>query len=119
MTTADDGWMPASRFWLGELLHLLGEVYGKDGLPYDCVIAAKTGKPGDGLAAAAQEGESSMTLTSHFERGQRVQTHPATGTWMKGDRYGTVVKRSSKYVTVHMDRSGRVLRFLPDNLMAA
>ena len=36
---------------------------------------------------------------------------------MKGDRYGT--KRSSKYVTVHMDRSGRVLRFLPDNLMAA
>ena len=50
MTTADDGWMPASRFWLGELLHLLGEVYGKDGLPYDRVINAKTGKPGDGLA---------------------------------------------------------------------
>ena len=54
-----------------------------------------------------------MTLTSHFERGKRVQTHPATGTWMKGDRYGTVVKRSSKYVTVHMDRSGRVLRSCP------
>lgn len=51
--------------------------------------------------------------------GQRVQAHPATDSWMRGDRYGEVVKvirRSRTVVVVRMD-SGRVVRFHPSNLM--
>lgn len=47
----------------------------------------------------------------------RVQAHPATDTWMRGDRYGVVEKIGRKYVHVRMDRSGRTLRFLPVNLL--
>ena len=45
--------------------------------------------------------------------GLRVQIHPATDTWMMGDRYGVIVKTGRKYVYVHMDRSGRTKKFLP------
>lgn len=51
-----------------------------------------------------------------FQVGQRVQTHPATDVWMRGDRYGTVVRVGRKYVHVALDRSERTLRFLPENL---
>jgi len=53
-----------------------------------------------------------------FRPGERVQTHPATDTWMRGDRYGTVIKHSKLGVYVAMDRSGRKLRFHPDNLIS-
>lgn len=49
----------------------------------------------------------------------RVQTHPTTDAWMRGDRYGNAVKVGRTYVHVHMDRSGRTLRFLPDNIDSA
>ena len=48
--------------------------------------------------------------------GTRVESHPATNAWIFGDRYGVVVKVGRKYVHVKMDRSGRVLRFTPDNV---
>lgn len=51
-----------------------------------------------------------------FKVGQRVQTHPATDAWMQGDRYGAVVGLGVKYIRVKMDRSGRTLKFCPDNL---
>lgn len=47
---------------------------------------------------------------------QRVELHPATDAWMRGDRYGIVVKTGRKYVHVRMDRSGRVLRVPADRL---
>lgn len=45
--------------------------------------------------------------------GTRVELHPATDAWMRGDRYGTVVGVGRKYVHVRMDRSSLVRRVLP------
>lgn len=49
--------------------------------------------------------------------GDRVQAHPATDTWMRGDRYGTVSKIGRKHIHVKMDRSERTIRFTPHNLL--
>ncbi len=49
--------------------------------------------------------------------GTRVEAHPATDTWMMGDRYGEIVKVGTRFVHVKMDRSGRTLRFTPNNLL--
>jgi hypothetical protein len=38
---------------------------------------------------------------------------------MQGDRYGTVVGFRKGAVRVKLDRSGRTLRFHPDNLLPA
>jgi len=43
--------------------------------------------------------------------GSRVQAHPACDCWMRGDRYGTVVRITSKSIHVKMDRSGRTRKF--------
>ena len=52
-----------------------------------------------------------------FKAGDRVQAHPATDVWMRGDRYGTVKAVGRQYVTVSMDASGRTLKFLPASLL--
>ena len=52
-----------------------------------------------------------------FRIGQRVQAHPATDTWMRGDRYGDVAKITRTHIHVKMDRSGRTIRFAPPNLL--
>lgn len=52
-----------------------------------------------------------------FKTRERVQAHPATDVWMRGDRYGTVEMVGRKYVHVKMDRSGRTLKFTEDNLI--
>lgn len=50
------------------------------------------------------------------QTGKRVQLHPATDQWMRGDRYGEIVSetRHSKsrglYVMVKMDKSGRTIK---------
>lgn len=54
-----------------------------------------------------------------YRVGQRVQAHPATDTWMRGDRYGTVERVGRLYIRVRMDRSGHLKRFTPDNLLDA
>lgn len=40
--------------------------------------------------------------------GQRVELHPATDVWMRGDRYGVIehIMRGSEYARVRFDRSG-------------
>ena len=48
-----------------------------------------------------------------------VQAHPATDTWMRGDRFGTIERIGRKYIHVRMDKSGRLVRFTPDNLLEA
>lgn len=68
-----------------------------------------------------------------MDKGQRVELHPATDDWMRGDRFGTVIGygRKREYVDtftkersmvrpirVKLDKSGRVRRFHPDNLIA-
>jgi len=57
-----------------------------------------------------------MTVAD-FTPGQTVQAHPATDTWMRGDRAGTVERVGRKRVVVRMWRSGRLLSFLPCNLL--
>jgi len=49
--------------------------------------------------------------------GQRVQLHPATDAWMRGERYGTVVTLGRTLVHVRMDVSGRTLTFPPGLLI--
>ena len=51
-----------------------------------------------------------------FTRGQRVQLHPGTDAWMRGDRYGEIVKINKKSVRVKLDKSGRVRNASPANL---
>ncbi|AKU45338.1 hypothetical protein MADRUGA_48 [Mycobacterium phage Madruga] len=52
-----------------------------------------------------------------FEKDDRVKAHPATDVFMAGDVYGTVVNIGHKYIHVLMDRSGKVRRFAPENLI--
>lgn len=54
--------------------------------------------------------------------GSSVQLHPATGRWMRGDRYGIVVKRGrtvcgNRAWWVKMDRSGETVRVVEANLI--
>ena len=59
-------------------------------------------------------------LTATWKLGQRVQLHPATDAWMRGDRYGSVVKTARcSYVHVRMDTSKKIRRVHPDNLLPA
>jgi hypothetical protein len=56
-----------------------------------------------------------------FRVGDRVQTHPATDSWMAGDRYGTVVAIRPRHgiprYSVDLDRSGKTVLFHPNNLL--
>lgn len=46
----------------------------------------------------------------------RVEVHPATDSWMRGDRYGEVVAVGRVLVHVRMDRSETVRQFSPENI---
>lgn len=52
-----------------------------------------------------------------FAVGDRVKSHPGTDRFMMGDVYGTVKRIGRKIVHVHMDRSGKTVRFSPNNLI--
>jgi len=61
----------------------------------------------------------------------RAQMHPATDCWMEGDRYGTVIGYgrkityrttgglavTNKPLRVRLDKSGRVIRVHPDDIL--
>lgn len=55
--------------------------------------------------------------------GKRVQLHPATDQWMRGDKYGEIVsetrhsKRGELYVMVKMDKSGRTIKVYDRDLL--
>jgi hypothetical protein len=55
-------------------------------------------------------------LTTDFQVGDRVETHPATDYWMMGARFGTVIKIGRKMVHVQLDRIDRVRTIHPRNL---
>lgn len=46
----------------------------------------------------------------------RVEIPAHTDSWMRGDRFGTVVALGPVYARVYMDRSGAVLRFRAEDL---
>ena len=47
----------------------------------------------------------------------RVQLHPATDLWMRGARYGEVVKLGTKYAHIKLDATGKIVHISPDNLI--
>ena len=51
-----------------------------------------------------------------FCKGQRVELHPATDSWMRGDRFGTVEKLGRKFIYVRMDASNRLRKTAPRNI---
>ena len=59
---------------------------------------------------------SDSAAVGDFDVGERVELHPATDTWMRGDKYGDVVRLGYKYVHVKLDKSGRTLALSPRNL---
>lgn len=66
-------------------------------------------------AVSAMAGGLDYTVRD-FQQGQRVQLHPATDRWMRGDRYGQIMKIGTKALHVKLDRSGQTVRFAPRNL---
>lgn len=52
-----------------------------------------------------------------FTVGERVQLHPATDLWMRGARYGSVVKIGRLLVSVRLDATDRTVNMHPDNLL--
>jgi hypothetical protein len=53
---------------------------------------------------------------SDFQVNDRIEFHPATDMWMRGARFGTVVKIGRKLLTVHVDHLGRTVRVAPENI---
>lgn len=55
-----------------------------------------------------------------YTTGTRVELHPATDAWMRGDRWGDIVavscRRGRVVYSVRMDVSGRVLRVSQGNI---
>jgi ribosomal protein L21E len=60
------------------------------------------------------------TIPHDFAVGDRIQMHPATDAWMRGDRYGEVVKllRGGAY-KVKLDVSGLTKTVTPENIYGA
>jgi hypothetical protein len=72
-------------------------------------------RPDDALGGAAALSEAPMTPP---RVGQRVELHPATDHWMRGDRYGVVTGvREDSTVDVALDKSRRIIRFRPDDIL--
>jgi hypothetical protein len=46
-----------------------------------------------------------------FKLNDRVQLHPCTDSWMRGDRFGEVVKVGRLACTVKLDKSGKKSAF--------
>jgi hypothetical protein len=51
-----------------------------------------------------------------FQKGMRVQMHPATDLFMRGARYGTVTRVTNTYVCVRLDKLAYAIRFYPREL---
>lgn len=51
-----------------------------------------------------------------FIVGARVELHPATDLWMRGDRYGTVTKLGRLFVHVRLDKSERTVLINTHNI---
>lgn len=52
----------------------------------------------------------------YFQPGDRVELHPATDHWMRGDRYGTVQAVPGIMIRVKLDKSGKTFPLHSDNL---
>ena len=53
---------------------------------------------------------------SDFKVGDRVELHPGTDLWMRGNRFGMVEVIGKRYVHVRMDRSGGIYSTTPRHI---
>jgi hypothetical protein len=60
-----------------------------------------------------------MRTVNDFKIGDRVALHPASDMWMRGAKFGEVVKVGRKLVHVNLDAINRVVRLHPINLKVA
>lgn len=74
-------------------------------------LRARTGVPGGALSGSGFH----HTRAKEFQVGQRVQLHPGTNSWMRGDRYATVTKVGKSRVHVTTDH-GSKLSLVPSRL---
>lgn len=51
-----------------------------------------------------------------FRVGDRVELHPGTDLWMRGARYGTVMRIGRDKLTVNVDQLRRDVRVAPRNI---
>lgn len=61
-------------------------------------------------------GNQGNLFLSQFEAGDSVETLPHTDDFMRGDRYGMVTKVGHTYVSVSLNKSGKIKRFSPENI---
>lgn len=59
-----------------------------------------------------------MYTITDFKPGDRVELHPATDLWMRGARYGNVVRIGQKLLHVKLDMLNRArpIRVAPTNV---
>lgn len=57
------------------------------------------------------------TITAGYSVKDRVQIHPATDRWTRGDRYGEIERVTKTRLHVRMDRSKQLVTFHPDNIL--
>ena len=88
------------------------------------IVPTRLNKPSRLASHRKTSGKASMRRRRNgdapFLVGDRVELHPATDRWMRGDRYGEVVYVNVKKgtATVLLDKSGKRLRFRFENLMS-
>jgi hypothetical protein len=58
-----------------------------------------------------------MQTLRDLKVGQRVQLHPATDRWMRGDRWGVVYKLGRKYAELVMEVSGHHVKVSPEDIL--
>jgi len=52
-----------------------------------------------------------------FRKDSRVELHPGTDRWIMGDRFGEVLGvTKAGLIRVKLDKSGKTLKFKPENL---
>ena len=71
---------------------------------------------GEGKRGKVMSNQTDLLLEA-FAVGDRVELHPATDRWMRGDRFGVVTKVGRRYVHVALDRSGETRPFAPENVI--
>ena len=49
--------------------------------------------------------------------GKRVELHPVTDDWMRGDRFGEIVSVGRKFYYIKLDKSGRTRKTHPSNVL--
>lgn len=111
--------------------HLLGALWEIDHEEAQTPAAVREALDGieDGLATIfggeypierrSRPMNTSNQTTRDFVKGQRVQAHPASDAWMRGDRYGEVLRVTRFSVHVRMDISKQTIRFDPSLIMDA